>query len=377
MLRRASVAAILAVIVSATITITGASPAQAAAPRTPKAYFGAHHLGIGYEGKFPGTRAVGSVRLWDTGTAWRQINPAPGVWEWWRLDQAVDTARANGAKVTLVLGQTPIYAARDLFRGTVYGDSAGSFPENHATWVEYVQRVASRYKGRIEAYETWNEANLNMYSGMTAREMARLQSLAYRTIKRIDPKAIVTAPSVTARGGTGRRFLIEFAKHGGFRYADVINLHAYPEPEAGPERAIELIEDIKRALAKRGVRKPVWDTEINYGLPWGGNGLTVPLTAAQQKAFVQRTYLLHRDAGVKRVHWYAWMDAPFLGVTMTDGSAGMHGLNDVRSWMAGRFEGCTNKGTRYRCTIRFPRMGKTGVARWDTAGSGLVRWRVR
>lgn len=371
-MRRSLRAVVLALALAVSAALLPASPAEAASKRSvgrPSGHFwGTHVLPIG-EGIFPESRAIGSVRLWDTWTAWRHVNPEPGVFVWDTLDRAVDTARARGASVTLVLGQTPAWAApgspgHPSWKDTVIGSGAGSFPADHARWVEYVAAVAKRYKGRVSAYETWNEVNLSMYAGLTPAQMVRLQSLAYRTVKRIDPAAVVTAPSVTVRGGTGPRFLYAFAKAGGFRYADAVSLHAYPEPNSGPEAAVAMIGVVRDRLARLGVRKPIWDTEVNYGLPWGGNGLTAPLTPTEQAAYVARTYLLHHSVGVKRVYWYAYMEAPFLGVAFRDGNPAALAFERTRSWLGGhRMDRCTRGGAGvYSCRIYRGRM--LAVVKW-------------
>ena len=351
-------------VVVTSLSISFPAEAKVVHPRVPATYFGMHYLGVS-EGTFPEV-PVGSTRLWDSGVSWREINPGRGVFDFTRLDAAVSNARAHGSSVMLVLGQTPLWAAANPAHSSVYGTGAGSYPLDHRDWVSYVTTVATRYRGQIDSYETWNEANLSMFSSITPTQMARLQSLAYRTIKAIDPAAIVTSPSVTLRGTTGRKFLLAFAKAGGFRYADVINAHGYPEPDGTPERAITLTKGTRSALRAVGVVKPFWDTELNYGLPWGGNGLSEPLTATDQAAYVVRTYLLNWSAGVERVHWYNWSSAPFLGVQMSEvgpsASPSGKAFGLVQRWIKGtRLEPCKvdSKGT-YSC-----KAGARGVVRWN------------
>jgi len=322
---------------------------------------------------------VTSVRLWDTGTTWRQVNPAPGVWNWSVLDAAVRTAAANGASIDLVLGTGPQWAAKLPWQWAAYGDGSASVPAKESDWVQYVANVARRYKGRISTYETWNEGNLALFWGGTPAELARLNSLAYRTIKHIDPRATVLAPSATLRG-SGLTWLTHYAQAGGFRYSDGINVHAYPKPEALPEDAMFLLRRARDTLAARGVRLPVYDTEINYGMPIGGVGPRYPLTSMQQAAFVSRTYLLAQSERVARTYWYSWTNAPSLSVEMTEpGLPGLAGLPQgtrnapparafvvATGWLKGAMTPCTiDRSGTYACTIRYSR------------GSGVVRWNPR
>jgi hypothetical protein len=67
--------------------------------------------------------------------------------------------------------------------------------------------------------------------------MVHLGEPAYRTIKSIDRSAVVTAPSTTIRGTSGTSWQVAYARLGGFRYADVVNVHLYPEVEGTRSKA--------------------------------------------------------------------------------------------------------------------------------------------
>lgn len=354
-------------------------------------FFGAHVGQVGY-GDWPQVPrgSVGAIRLWDSGTTWREINPAPGVFQWSVLDAAVDNAILNGARVNLVLGTGPQWAAKDPWQWGAYGDGSASLPANESDWVAYVQAVAMRYKGRITAYETWNEGNLTLFWGGTASELARLNSLAYRTIKRIDPKAVVVAPSATLRGN-GATWLSHYAQAGGFRYSDAINLHPYPKPEGRPEDGIVLMRRAVAVLASKGVTLPVWSTEINYGMPVGGKGGRYPLSTIEQSAFVSRTFLLALSDGVARTYWYSWSGAPTLSVQMTTDAEQVLGTPPTsrnappaiawvvtEAWLrGGRMTPCTtDRSGTYSCTIAYTR-GK-GVVRWNPRAnvSVVAPWRT-
>ena len=384
-----AVAAVLAALVALAVATTTAVPASAAVSGSAAAvaaarrfvptgasYFGVHEGGV-TRGRWPqvppGT--VSSVRLWDTGTTWRDVNPARGVFRWDALDAAVANARAHGADVDLVLGSTPQWAARYPWSWVTSAGSSGmdgsaSPPVSEVDWVVYVQAVATRYRGRIAAYEVWNEANLSLFWQGSTVDMARLSSLAYRTIKRIDPHAVVAAPSATLRG-SGTTWLSHYANVGGFRYADAINVHAYPRPEDGPEGAAALIRRAREVLAAKGVRLPVWNTEINYGHAVGGVGSTRELSVRDQAAFVARTYLLGRSDRVARTYWYDWSYHPALSVRMTrpgsDQSAPPATAFVVtRAWLRGRMAPClVNRAGTRTCTVVYAK------------GRAVVTWNPR
>ncbi len=101
LLRRAVPTALVAVLVAALT----AGPADASVVHVPRAYFGLHdssreayqHLD------------VGSLRLWDAGVSWSQIETSPGVYDWNLLDSFVHAAQQHHTQVTLVLAMTPAF----------------------------------------------------------------------------------------------------------------------------------------------------------------------------------------------------------------------------------------------------------------------------
>jgi hypothetical protein len=371
---------------------TSAAPAAAAAAarpaaapavrgsRPPASYFGMHYGPIGQPGLFPDSSAIGTVRLWDTGTTWHQLQPRKGnSWRWDTLDTAVTNALAHNSSVLYVLGSAPRWAAK-------YGKAGynhASPPRSDKQWVAYVRAVATRYKGRIRAYEVWNEANLDSFWDGSTPRLVRLASLAYRTIKKVDRRAIVTSPSITLRGGNGKRWMPVYARLGGLRFADVINVHMYPEASAAPEESIVLLERFRAAMRRvPGGRKPIWNTEINYGmrrhLP-GVPTIGVPMTLDKQLAYVLRTYLLGWSNGIRRTYWYDWSSAPLLGIKMVDrhGQTSAAGLafSRIRQWMSGRVAPCRSTGGRYglyTCTIDYGQ-GLRGRVQWSPGHRTTVR----
>ena len=144
-------------------------------------------------------------------------------------------------------------------------------------------------------------------------------------------------------------------------------------------------------LASKGVRLPVWSTEINYGMPVGGKGGRYPLTMIQQSAFVSRTFLLALSEGIARTYWYSWSGSPTLSVQMTTDAEpplgtelGTRSAPPAKAWVVtngwlrdGRMTPCTtDRSGTYSCTIQYAR-GK-GVVRWNPRAnvSVVAPWRT-
>ena len=151
---------------------SGASqPSPSGSRRTiAREYFGIH-CPITNDRQLTGSTAfwsafeAGSTRIWNLGLNWRQIEPARGSFDWTIFDRFMNKAAAAGMNVLYVLGQAPDWAA-----GSHQGRFGSTYnplpPRSTDDWANYVAAVARRYRGKIHAYELWNEANLrDFYDG--------------------------------------------------------------------------------------------------------------------------------------------------------------------------------------------------------------------
>jgi hypothetical protein len=365
----------LALLTSFGLTAPAAVASSGSTP--PRHYFGMHYSAVGDgSGSWPDA-PVGFVRLWDSRTSWNYLQPARDGWDFSVLDAAVANASAHGAEISLVLGQTPAWASSRPAESAYEGAGAAAPPASVADWWTYVNTVAARYRGRIASYEIWNETNLPGYFSGTVAQMVRLTRIGRDAVKRADPGAAVLGPSVTLRTGTS--YLRAFAKAGGYRFSDVVNIHGYPGPYVGPEGGIALVDRARREISQYpGGRKPVWNTELNFGLktPASG-GKPAYLSSRRQAAYVARAYLLNWSHGVRRLAWYNWSDASFLGVRMSSGgpqaAAPGAAFANVRWWMRGRVQPCTSGAHgAYQCTVRYS-AHRWGSIRWMPHGSRPTR----
>ena len=136
--------------------VAGALSTPAHAQKVRPEFFGMHDSQIS-KGSVPKVQ-LGAIRLWDTGTSWREIETKPGVYDWSVVDAAVRTARAADLRPMLVLGQTPQFHAAKPNAPGAYGRGATSMPQI-AAWTRYVTAAANRYKTTVD-YQIWNEPNV-------------------------------------------------------------------------------------------------------------------------------------------------------------------------------------------------------------------------
>ena len=368
----------LALALGLSVTLLPADPASAATQRITSRNFG---MTDSDPVTWPQAK-VGALRLWDSGVTWRQIETSPGVFDYSRLDAQVGAARARGAQVLLVLGQTPTFHALRPGAPAVYGAGATSMP-TLASWRNYVGNVVRRYKGRGVDYQVWNEANVSSFWTGTQRQMATLTKVTAKVVANNDKSADVISPALATRLTSQRRYLRDFyALRTGGRpvagWVDAISLHFYPLPRQGPEASAKLLAASRIMLGALNVRKPIWNTEINYGLKTGGGGTAKSISFNKQAAFVARTYLLDAAGGVKRTFWYSWelqnglanTKMIFPSGTPTKAGTAYRVLGD---WLIGtRMQGCSRDGRgTYTCTVRY----SGGVKRvyWNPSRTVSVR----
>lgn len=289
--------------------LTGvAAPAAQADTFVDGREFGLHVPGLA-SGVVP-TVTYGAVRLWDAGVSWGLVEQQRGQYWWVGLDRAVQAANAQNAKITYVLGSTPTWAASNRTQGTYPNRGAASNPRYLSDWRRWVTAVVTRYGPSIDAYQIWNEANLTTFWQGTPRQLARLTVEAQRIVRRLDPTALVVAASSTVRLKSAFiRFFpayLNALKRVGWP-VDVFAIHTY-----GPSTATPALRASYIALARselrdaRAPRRPLWDTEVNYGIR--GPGSRYPdkdIGGTKAATYVAQTYLDSVRLGIARTSWYS------------------------------------------------------------------------
>jgi hypothetical protein len=120
---------------------------------------------------------------------WREIEgEAKGSWKWEIPDRMMTQIEAHDLKVIARLDAQPQWAAPLVKLPAV------SPPDNLSDFYDYVYAVASRYKGRIHAYQIWNEPNLaREWGGRSPNpaEYVAMLKVGYQAVKDADPDAVV------------------------------------------------------------------------------------------------------------------------------------------------------------------------------------------
>jgi len=306
--------AVVSVTVTALFSLTGSSlsaPSPHVRIHVPSAFFGIHDG----SGQSYAHLDVGSVRLWDAGVSWKDVETTPGTYSWSRLDSLVSAAQQHGAEVTFVIAMTPSF----------YAASPTQPPTDLAHYADYLRALMTHYRDfngsrGIDAYQVWNEGNISTFWTGTPHQLAELTRIADQVRDEVDPGAVVLAPSFAVRLPYQLRFMADYEEQrvGGkpvWRYVDANAPSLYPKATYGlrigePEDGMRLLARVRSLLAHAGVPAgmPLWASEVNYGVASSPDGpvAATPISDRHQVANIMRTYLLGAARGLARLFWYRY-----------------------------------------------------------------------
>ncbi|MDR2662631.1 MAG: cellulase family glycosylhydrolase [Treponema sp.] len=231
--------------------------------------------------------------VWIRTTAWwGSVESEEGVWDFTRWDAYVEKAKAAGKKIIFILG---------FDNGWLYKDRKEhrDLTEREIPYfLKYVDQMVTRYRGRVDAFEIWNEPNLFFWDGSDEHFYA-LSGAAAKRIKELDPEVTVLAGS-TFRAARG--FLRGMFKAGAFEYTDGISFHPYASDAL---RTLKQVDKLRKIMAEFNYHKPVWITEVGYatgGIYFSFNKLD------RYPEYVVKTLSGLAARGVRNAVWYELMD---------------------------------------------------------------------
>jgi len=160
---------------------------------------------------------------------WHTIEHGPDDLDWALLDHAVEACDGFGFKLLLSVTHAPDWTrASELESGP---------PADYAEFGRFMGQLAARYRGRVAAYELWNEPNLAREWRGERLDPARFVALVAKgatAVRAADPDALVIsgAPAVTGINDgveaiDDRVFLRGMYEAGVAQWVDGIGAHPY------------------------------------------------------------------------------------------------------------------------------------------------------
>ncbi|HID54215.1 MAG TPA: hypothetical protein EYP41_19525 [Anaerolineae bacterium] len=217
--------------------------------------------------------------------SWKLYEPYPGEYHAARfaeLDRFVDTAVSQNINVLLSVSKAPEWS-----RPTTEMDGP---PGDFGLYRQFMQYAASRYQGKVAAYELWNEANLQRewngfpLGGALFVDLLREEAAGAR-VGDANALLISGAPAVTgindrAAAIDDRQFLQEMLGAGLTRVVDGVGAHPYGfanPPDSSyenPDTAVPSHNNhpsffFRDTMADYhvliGGELPIWATEFGWG----------------------------------------------------------------------------------------------------------------
>jgi hypothetical protein len=205
--------------------------------------------------------------------AWRDIEGnGKGQFSWQLADEVVRKVNNRGLKLLARIDRQPFWAQPP---GTEPLENAP--PANLQDFADFCFALADRYRGRIHAYQVWNEPNLaREWGGQSPDPAAYVELLkaCYVAIKQADPDALVVSAGMAPTGTWTEQvmpddqFIDQMYRAGAAPYFDLLGVHApgfKAPPEASPDEVAanpELggqrffcfrhVEDLRAIMVKYG-----------------------------------------------------------------------------------------------------------------------------
>jgi len=299
---------------------------------------GDEHFGIGnlYPEEHWLRLARGAGMRWNRWEfRWADIEPRRGQLDLDGPDYVVDYNARHGVKLQGVLISLPKWAeARTAEGGIVPRGLYEPWDSPANAWGVWVRTMAERYRGRVQAWEVWNEPDyprgrFGFWFGSKA-DYYQLLKVAYRNIKAADPQATVLVAGLMYWGDPHYlEQLIALAQADPEAPAhqyffDAIAWHVYSRPIDAYTRVLQS----RQLLYETVGPKAIWINEGNLPV-WPESRLNnyqrFPLsgTLEEQAAWVIQWYAYALAAGADHVLMYRMHDSDepeAWGLARSDGS---------------------------------------------------------
>jgi hypothetical protein len=248
---------------------------------------------------------------------WSAVETAPGQFDWSELDAIIAAAIALRARVMLSVQHAPMF-----YRSP----TSGLFPSDPSTYRTFMQAVATRYRGKVQAYEVWNEENLSRETGVGNVDPSHyvpILAAGSAGVRAGDPNATILlgAPSPTGVNSAGQsiddvQYLNQlYALNGGEvkRYYDAVSAHPSGfsnPPDCTPQTpqcslsgawnthpsffAFTRVAQYREAMVRNGESdKKIWFSEFGYcsgATPPAGYEYCTYLTPQNQADFLVKAF---------------------------------------------------------------------------------------
>ena len=204
---------------------------------------------------------------------WAAIEPTPGAYDWSMVDKTVNAVAAQRMSILATLNSPPGWAV-------VPGQPAiAGRPASPAAFGLFAGKVAEHFRGKVAAYEIWNEPNGSAFFAPAPDPAgyAELLKAAYPSIKAVAPSAVVVAAGLgsvvdySTLAMDPVKFVVGMYAAGAKNSFDALAYHPYQytmkfSETRHPDAPLNQLAGIREAMLANGDgEKKIWATE--YGEP--------------------------------------------------------------------------------------------------------------
>jgi len=238
-----------------------------------------------------------------SGVAWAaiQINLWGYDFYWKEADEMVNSSMRHNIKLLWTLAFTPWWCSSKENASYEDDDYYTYPPNNMSEWYNFVKIIAERYRGKINAWEIWNEEDTGYFWKGSVEQFVELMKYAYMALKEVDGNNTVVMGGLALDdpgvGGYNPHFLEEFLELGGGEYVDVYAFHVYGNTLS--QRYSYMGETLK----KYNETKPLWVTEF------GASTCEDGYSQFGQAIYIISGLIEMKSMGIERVMIYELKDS--------------------------------------------------------------------
>jgi hypothetical protein len=296
-----------------------ASAPSAAGARTPDDFFGVVSHGPLVADDYPRMRSGGVAKLRFV-LSWREIQPAPDVFDWSVPDAIVGGAADHGIEPLPFVFGSPSWIGEEAHPPLASVQERQAWRAFLTAAVERYGRGGSFWEGRANAlpitdWQIWNEPNYPLYWNPRpdARQYADLLELSAKAITSADERARILLGGVAAvrSGPLPWVFLRDLYRVKRIeRHFDAVTIHPYSPNMTGVQYQLAQMRDVMSRAGER--RTPIEVTEIGWGSDGPAESPLVKGTKGQARSLKNAFRLLsekRRRYRIGSVQWLSWQDS--------------------------------------------------------------------
>ncbi|WP_051914746.1 cellulase family glycosylhydrolase [Thermorudis peleae] len=260
---------------------------------------------------------------------WSSLEPQPGQFDFRPIDRLVKVYTPKGIHLLISVVRPPEWAR----------DTTGQeLTSDYMAFQRLMQRLATQYRGKVQAWEIWNEQNLAYEFGqgnaVRVEPYCRLLKAGYAGVKAGDPNALVLFGGLTPTGVTDPHIAIDDVQYleqfysidngACTKYFDILGAHANatlnppdtlwpdnPGPGPGwrdhPSFYFRRVEQLRQVMVQHGDQRPVWITEFGWTTANPAKGYEY----GQYVSDEQQAQYLVRAFQIARTQW-PWVTGMFV-----------------------------------------------------------------